>query len=219
MSHTKFDFPFVESGQIALKGSYKSPNFKVVNAGRTAAAGPARVTSTVAAARPASRPPLEHFVDVIMKSFCRFINRRKGHVSMPNTMTYGDRTPHDDHHVCELFPDSIFNKDTVNGLDSYLDGNTVSGDVLVNIVVSRDEDLKKIKQLVKNKGPGLSAPILVISGVPQGSHLDLLLFILINDLVAHLSCMSLLYADDLKIFAPIRNVNDCAALIWTCYML
>ncbi|GBP38599.1 hypothetical protein EVAR_96201_1 [Eumeta japonica] len=33
-----------------------------------------------------------------------------------------------------------------------LNSNTISGDELVNIIVSRDEVLKKIKQLDKNKG-------------------------------------------------------------------
>ncbi|GBP44693.1 hypothetical protein EVAR_44221_1 [Eumeta japonica] len=42
----------------------------------------------------------------------------------------------------------------------YLDCNIISGDTLANIVVSRDEVLKKVKQLDKNKGPepdGISA--------------------------------------------------------------
>ncbi|GBP82188.1 hypothetical protein EVAR_62711_1 [Eumeta japonica] len=72
-------------------------------------------------------------------------------------MTYGDQTSHNDHHVCELFSDYIglvCDKDTVDGLDSYLDSITISGDALANIIVFRDEVLKKIKQLDKNKGPG-----------------------------------------------------------------
>ncbi|GBP58894.1 hypothetical protein EVAR_54689_1 [Eumeta japonica] len=100
---------------------------------------------------------IEDSVDVNMKSFWRFINGRKGHVSTPNIMTYGDRISHNDHHVCQLFSDnfgSVYDKNTVDRLDNYLDSNTISGDALANIVVPRDEVLKTIKQLDNNKGPG-----------------------------------------------------------------
>lgn len=54
----------------------------------------------------------------------------------------------------------------------------------------------------------------VTSGVPQGSHLGPVLFLLfINDLpnsITHSAC--LLFADDLKIFRSIRNHNDCYLL-------
>jgi hypothetical protein len=53
----------------------------------------------------------------------------------------------------------------------------------------------------------------VRSGVPQGSHLRLLLFILvINDVFSCLKSLRiLLYADDLKIFFPVAgNSSDFA---------
>lgn len=52
------------------------------------------------------------------------------------------------------------------------------------------------------------------SGVPQGSHLGPLLFILyINDITACLSnSNALLYADDTKIFKVIKTHNDCVLL-------
>lgn len=51
------------------------------------------------------------------------------------------------------------------------------------------------------------------SGVPQGSHLGPLFFILyINDLIPKLLNHSLLYADDLKIFSRVGNVTDCNQL-------
>lgn len=62
-------------------------------------------------------------------------------------------------------------------------------------------------------GPSLSRRYSIPSGVPQGSHLGPLIFILfINDLPALLQCENLLYADDLKIYRCIQGPNDCTAL-------
>lgn len=57
----------------------------------------------------------------------------------------------------------------------------------------------------------ISEPIYANSGVPQGSHLGPLLFLLlINDIPSVFKfCNILLYADDLKMYSIIRNMNDC----------
>lgn len=72
--------------------------------------------------------------------------------------------------------------------------------------------LHKRSQLVAIGGYQ-SSPVLIDSGVPQGSHLGPLFFIVfINDLIHRLSCRCLLYADDLKVFHSIETDNDCALL-------
>lgn len=60
----------------------------------------------------------------------------------------------------------------------------------------------------------LSQEIAVTSGVPQGSHLGPLLFVLfINDASAFLShSRFLVYADDTKIFREVNAPNDCVLL-------
>lgn len=58
-----------------------------------------------------------------------------------------------------------------------------------------------------------SEPFLITSGVPQGSHLGPLLFVLfVNDLCSELDSFKTMYADDFKIFRIISSLVDCCAL-------
>lgn len=67
-------------------------------------------------------------------------------------------------------------------------------------------------QLVK-VGSCLSSPIHVTSGVPQGSHLGPVLFLLfINGIGRKFSSKFLLFADDVKIFRQINSDIDCRSL-------
>lgn len=58
-----------------------------------------------------------------------------------------------------------------------------------------------------------STPFIATSGVPQGSNLGPLLFLLfINDVTHVISNNKLLFADDLKIFASVTSIDDCIKL-------
>lgn len=62
-------------------------------------------------------------------------------------------------------------------------------------------------------GSSISEPVRVLSGVPQGSVLGPLLFLIyVNDLPQNLSCSVRLYADDLVIYQSVENNYDCENL-------
>ena len=59
----------------------------------------------------------------------------------------------------------------------------------------------------------LSKPEIVTSGVPQGSILGPLLYILyVNDLPTVVKTRTLMYADDIKLFTTVSNNEDAALL-------
>lgn len=73
--------------------------------------------------------------------------------------------------------------------------------------------LKNRKQYVMYYGCE-SELFIATSGVPQGSNLGPLLFLLfINDLANEVKCDKLLFADDMKIFAEINSVHDCEEVL------
>lgn len=69
------------------------------------------------------------------------------------------------------------------------------------------------REMCVKVGDVISAIFAVFSGVPQGSHLGPLLYLLyMNDVHLLLDCNKLSYADDIKLYTVIEKVNDCQFL-------
>jgi hypothetical protein len=58
-------------------------------------------------------------------------------------------------------------------------------------------------------GDCVSRDILVTSGVPQGSYLGPLCFIWFVNEISRILRRVLFYADDMKLFLPVRGFRDC----------
>jgi hypothetical protein len=102
-----------------------------------------------------------------------------------------------------------FDRVDINILLNKLMAIGVSGSLfawLQNYLVGRSLMVK-----IANK---LSRPFRARSGVPQGSHLGPVLFILfLNDVVGVFKDVNILiYADDLKIYKAVNNLGDCRVL-------
>lgn len=84
-----------------------------------------------------------------------------------------------------------------------------------NVVSWVESYLSGRSQAVEIDG-SISSSVFVNTGVPQGSHIGPLLFaVFINDLLMQLKAAGVncsAYADDLKIFLPVTNVNDSTIL-------
>lgn len=69
------------------------------------------------------------------------------------------------------------------------------------------------RQLIVTLGDVHSSKFPATSGIPQGSHLGPLIFLLyFNDVNSVLEGPRLSYADDLKMFLRIRSIHDCHSL-------
>ncbi|XP_055633320.1 uncharacterized protein LOC129773702 [Toxorhynchites rutilus septentrionalis] len=70
------------------------------------------------------------------------------------------------------------------------------------------------RQLFVKIGSAISAPFIPRCGVPQGSNLGPLLFVLFFNDVSHVldNCHLIFYADDLKIYLTVENIDDCRQL-------
>ena len=53
----------------------------------------------------------------------------------------------------------------------------------------------------------------ISAGVPQGSILGPLFFLVVNDMTAELKCNARLFADDTSLFSVVHNPNGCAAVL------
>ena len=92
----------------------------------------------------------------------------------------------------------------LNKLGSF--GFSISSQIFLNSY------LKKRKQYVSYNCYN-STTYIATYGVPQGSNLGPLLFLLfINDLSEILMCHKLFFADDLKLFTDINGADNCDAL-------
>lgn len=138
----------------------------------------------------------------------------KGRSTATNLMTFSEflhRTLDDHGQVDVVYTDfeKAFDKVSHTILFQKLRNSGIHGNLLrwvISYILNRT-------QIVKI-GSSMSKDIRATSGVPQGSHLGPLLFLLyINDINSTLRCCEFeLFADDLKIYSVVNCDNDCLVL-------
>lgn len=155
-------------------------------------------------------PLYDHFKEILSDRQHGFVRRRS---TLTNLLEYKD-------YLCGAFAvrgqvDAIYTdfSKAFDRVDHALLGSKVSQYGIHGCLLRWIKSyLSNRTQLVAVKGY-LSSPKFIQSGVPQGSHLGPLFFIVfINDLICRLRSHCLVYADDLKIFKSITDANDYAAI-------
>lgn len=137
-----------------------------------------------------------------------FFKGRSTCTNLTSFSEYVHRSLDDRSQVDVIYTDfsKAFDKVNHNRLMSKLRSSGIHGNLLRWLT----SYINNRTQIVK-LGSSLSKDIFATSGVPQGSHIGPLLFLLfINDISSIFkSSRILLFADDLKIYSEVKSIEDC----------
>uniref|UniRef100_A0A2H1VC59 SFRICE_022052 n=1 Tax=Spodoptera frugiperda TaxID=7108 RepID=A0A2H1VC59_SPOFR len=167
------------------------------------------------------------------KAFWRYIkDKRRGESCIPADMYMNDKVVSSGPDIANLFADqfvSVFSQNPTTTYNNTFNRFPGTDSVISTIKFTENQILNKLKLIDASKGAGPDSipPLFILvvngyesypyyadSGVPQGSHLAPVLFILfINDITDQIHhCKYLLFADDLKIYRTITSHNDSALI-------